>query len=78
MFSWFEYYNQIQTPCNTKQNLYNGRHGEVAEWSNARDSKSCIRATVSRVRIPSSPPEIIKKRPFGRFFIHQNYSFLQI
>jgi hypothetical protein len=29
----------------------------VAEWSKAPDSKSGIRATVSRVRIPPSPPE---------------------
>lgn len=32
--------------------------GEVAEWSKATDLKSVIRATVSRVRISPSPPEI--------------------
>src|SRR3989338_11197711 len=32
------------------------RRGEVAEWSNAHDSKSCIPERVSRVRIPPSPP----------------------
>lgn len=30
--------------------------GEVAEWSNASDSKSDIRVTVSGVQIPPSPP----------------------
>jgi hypothetical protein len=30
--------------------------GEVAEWLNVPDSKSGIRASVSRVRIPPSPP----------------------
>ncbi len=29
--------------------------GEMAEWSNAADSKSAIRITVSGVRIPLSP-----------------------
>ena len=32
--------------------------GAVAEWLNAHDSKSCIGATLSRVQIPSAPPEI--------------------
>ncbi|KDB88848.1 hypothetical protein AZ27_3874 [Bordetella bronchiseptica D756] len=32
--------------------------GEVAEWSNAPDSKSGIRLGVSWVRIPPSPPDI--------------------
>lgn len=51
--------------CIVKQKLYNiDRCGEVAEWSNARDSKSCIRATVSGVQIPPSPPE--------RFISHEN------
>ena len=27
-------------------------------WSKAHDWKSCIRGTVSRVRIPFSPPEV--------------------
>src|SRR5690606_2331612 len=31
--------------------------GEVAEWSNAPDSKSGIRLGVSWVRIPPSPPD---------------------
>ena len=31
-------------------------YGEVAERSKAHDWKSCIRETVSRVRIPLSPP----------------------
>ena len=30
--------------------------GEVAEWLNALVSKTSIRATVSRVQIPLSPP----------------------
>lgn len=34
----------------------------MAEWLNARDSKSCIQATVSRVQIPSSPPEFKKHK----------------
>jgi hypothetical protein len=32
------------------------RHGEVAEWLKALAWKACIRETVSRVRIPPSPP----------------------
>ena len=31
--------------------------GDVAEWLNVPDSKSGILARVSRVQIPSSPPE---------------------
>ena len=31
-------------------------HGEVAEWSKAHAWKVCRRGTVSRVRIPLSPP----------------------
>lgn len=31
--------------------------GEVAEWSNAHDSKSCVPVRVPGVRIPPSPPE---------------------
>jgi hypothetical protein len=31
-------------------------HGEVAEWSNVHDWKSCESARVPRVRIPPSPP----------------------
>ena len=38
-------------------------------WLNARDSKSRIRATVSGVRTPPSPPVIKKNDPCGRFFI---------
>jgi len=33
-------------------------HGEVAEWLKAPHSKCGIRATVSGVRIPPSPPFI--------------------
>src|SRR5437660_8349243 len=40
------------------------RYGEVAEWLNAPHSKCGIRATVSGVRIPPSPPVI---RRFGAF-----------
>lgn len=34
--------------------------GEVAEWLNVPDSKSGVRANVSGVRIPPSPPNIQK------------------
>ncbi|CAH1653837.1 hypothetical protein CHELA40_10852 [Chelatococcus asaccharovorans] len=34
------------------------RRGEVAEWLKAHAWNACIRATVSRVRIPLSPPDI--------------------
>ena len=37
-------------------------------WSSAPHWKCGIRATVSRVRIPSSPPGI-KNTPYGVFFI---------
>src|SRR5690606_22748628 len=33
-----------------------GRRGEVAEWLKAHAWNACIRETVSRVRIPLSPP----------------------
>ena len=36
-------------------------HGEVAEWLNAPHSKCGIRATVSGVRIPPSPPWVMAK-----------------
>ena len=36
--------------------------GEVAEWSKAHAWKVCRRETVSRVRIPSSPPLALDKR----------------
>ena len=32
--------------------------GEVAEWSNAADSKSVIGLALSGVRIPPSPPKL--------------------
>ena len=35
------------------------RRGEVAEWSNAADSKSVVRFSVPGVRIPPSPPIIM-------------------
>ena len=40
-------------------------------WLNAHDSKSCIQATVSRVRIPPSPPgiKILKRPACGAFLI---------
>jgi hypothetical protein len=31
-------------------------YGEVAEWSIAHAWKACLRETVTRVRIPLSPP----------------------
>ncbi len=38
--------------------------GSVAEWLKAHDSKSCRRASVSRVRIPPLPPKrLIKRNP---------------
>ncbi len=36
-------------------------------WLNAHDSKSCIQETVSRVRIPLSPPGICPARVRGKF-----------
>ena len=38
--------------------------GEVAEWLKAHAWKACIRATVSRVRIPFSPPLSFRFRCF--------------
>ncbi len=35
--------------------------GEMAEWSNAHDSKSCIPERVSGVRISLSPPQLMIK-----------------
>ncbi len=36
--------------------------GEVTEWSNVHDWKSCVRETVPRVRIPPSPPFFANRR----------------
>ena len=38
--------------------------GEVAEWSKAHAWNACRRVTVSRVRIPVSPPLLILSRVF--------------
>src|SRR5690554_5425481 len=44
------------------------RHcGEMAEWSKAHAWKVCRRGTVSRVRIPLSPPPILGSVP-GTWF----------
>ncbi len=40
-----------------------GHHGEVAEWSKAHAWKVCRRGTVSRVRIPVSPPVTVGSDP---------------
>jgi hypothetical protein len=42
-------------------------HGEVAEWSNAPDSKSGVPATVPWVRIPPSPPRKRTRSKPGAF-----------
>ena len=39
-------------------------HGEMAEWFKAHAWNACIGATLSWVRIPLSPPKIIKKIKF--------------
>ena len=39
-----------------------GRRGEVAEWLKAHAWKVCLRETVTRVRIPLSPPDL---QPFA-------------
>ncbi len=47
-----------------------GPSGEVAEWLKAHAWKACIRETVSRVRIPLSPPiNLFKLFFFIRKFI---------
>jgi hypothetical protein len=43
-------------------------HGEVAEWLKAHAWKACIRETVSRVRIPLSPPAGRKSRSLAYYF----------
>ncbi len=52
--------------------------GEVAEWSNAPHSKCGIRATVSGVRIPPSPPATIDFIDKFRFRRHSAYSHAYI
>lgn len=42
-----------------------GASGEVAEWLKAHAWKVCRRETVSRVRIPLSPPAIVFPRKSG-------------
>lgn len=37
------------------------KDGEVAEWLKAHAWKVCLRETVTRVRIPLSPPAIFHK-----------------
>ena len=41
--------------------------GSVAEWLKTHDSKSCMQATVSGVRISPLPPRSIKIRPVAVF-----------
>ncbi len=45
---------------------YHAHHGEVAEWSKAHAWKVCRRETVSRVRIPVSPPPSPLRTRSGR------------
>jgi hypothetical protein len=52
----------------TRNHTFCVDHGEVAEWSNASDSKSDLRAIVTGVRIPPSPPYFIV-RLFISFFL---------
>lgn len=44
-------------------------YGEVAEWLKAHAWKACVRATVPRVRISSSPP-IKNNDQRGRYFLY--------
>ena len=37
--------------------VYSKKDGEMAERSNAHDSKSCVPSPVPRVQIPISPPK---------------------
>lgn len=39
--------------------------GEVAEWLKAHAWNACIRETVSRVRIPLSPPDSLYKQLYS-------------
>ena len=44
--------------------------GEMAEWSNAVDSKSIVRVSVPGVQIPLSPPVYLKGRlDIASFFV---------
>ena len=47
---------------------FGANFGELSEWPKEHDWKSCRRATVSRVRIPCSPPDISSQniRPLGQ------------
>lgn len=46
--------------------------GEMSEWSKEHAWKACIRATVSRVQIPFSPPEKIPKDHCPSGFFSEN------
>ena len=48
--------NSLRTLENAARDGHKDAHGEVAEWLKAHAWKACIRETVSRVRIPLSPP----------------------
>ena len=53
--------------------LLESGHGEMAEWSNAADSKSVIGLALSGVRIPLSPPNCVKKKyPVNIFSAQSN------
>ncbi len=39
------------------ESLNENKIGDLSEWSNEQAWKVCIRVTVSRVRIPQSPPK---------------------
>lgn len=43
-----------------KNGIFTNRIGDLSEWSNEPAWKACIRVTVSRVRIPRSPPYQVK------------------
>ena len=50
--------------------------GEMAEWSNAVDSKSIVRVSVPGVQIPLSPPVYLKGRlDIASFFVSTEKPF---
>ena len=54
------------------------RSGSVAEWLKAHDSKSCGRASVSKVRILSLPPNGTNSRNLAIFLFSELVTTLMI
>jgi hypothetical protein len=54
------FHGETRAPLGRSWTAGRTKDGEMAEWSKAHAWKVCRRVTVSRVRIPLSPPLVIR------------------